>query len=366
MPAAEVTVVVPTRDRRRFLARSLSTVLAQTGVGFELVVVDDGSRDGTTEWVNSLKDNRIRVVTHPAPRGVSAARNSGIEVAQSPWIAFLDDDDLWAPTKLAQQLALVKASAPARWVCVGQVTLNGKLRIVDTASPPQIERTLVSLLAGNAIPGGGSGVLAATDLVREVGGFDPRLSLLADWDLWIRLAQESPAIAVDRPLLGYVRHAANMSWDVSQIGDEVSIFELKHADVRADLGVWLDPDLWFSWIADAQRQGGRRRQAVRADLRAARRAHSPKPLLRATVTAVSPRAWIGLRDWRTSLHISPAWREEAEQWLAPIRATSRRSGRWPRLRRLRSSSRRGVTARNRRRRHRRRRSSVGRTVTLDE
>lgn len=327
MPAAEVTVVVPTRDRRALLARSLSTVLAQIGVDLDVVVVDDGSRDGTSEWVRSLRDPRVRTVVHPHPRGVSAARNSGIDVARAGWIAFLDDDDVWAPTKLAEQIAKVEASRSARWACVGQVTLNGRLGIVDTASPPpQLDRPLLPLLASNAIPGGGSGVLAATDLVREVGCFDTRLSLLADWDLWIRLARETQPVGVDRPLLGYVRHAANMSWNVSRIGSEFEILDLKHAELRAELDVWPDTDLWLSWIADAQRQAGRRWQAIGGDLRSAGSGRTARPLFRATVTAVSPRAWIELHEWRTSRRVSPAWREEAERWLAPIRARARASG----------------------------------------
>jgi glycosyltransferase involved in cell wall biosynthesis len=322
VPAA-VTVVVPTRDRRALLEHSLGTVLDQTGVDLAVLVVDDGSNDDTAEWAARVDDSRVSVVSHATPLGVAAARNTGIERAATPWIAFLDDDDLWAPTKLAEQLAALEASPAARWACVGQVTLDEQLRLVESAAPPGgAGGVLEPLLMLNAVPGGGSGVLAATDLVRELGGFDPRLSLLADWDLWIRLAAQAPAAIVDRPLLGYVRHSANMSWDVSRIGHEFAILDVKHAELRADLGVRRDSELWSSWIAEAERRSGNRWRAIGADLRRARRARTPRPLLRAAVTAVSPRAWIELHNRRTARGIDPGWRAEAERWLAPIRARS--------------------------------------------
>lgn len=323
MTAAEVTVVIPTRDRRTFLARCLGTVLEQTGVDVEVIVVDDGSRDGTPEWIRSLADDRIRVVAHPSPRGVSAARNTGLAVATRPWVAFVDDDDLWAPSKLALQLEAIKSSEGAQWACVGQVTLNDKLRIVDAVGPPAaLDEPILPLLANNVVPGGGSGVVAALNLVRDVGGFDERLSLIADWDLWIRLAQEAPATSVNRPLLGYVRHTTNMSWDVSHIGDEFEIVEAKYADIRASLGVWPNTEAWLNWIADAQRQAGRRRPAITADAHAAIRGKSIKPIVRAVVTGVSPHAWIAVRDRRNALGVRADWKREAEQWLAPIRAAS--------------------------------------------
>ena len=322
MPAA-VTVVLPTRDRRSLLERSLGSALDQTGVELDVLVVDDGSTDDTPAWVASVDDPRVTLVTHLESRGVAAARNTGIERARTPWIAFLDDDDVWAPAKLEEQLAALHASPGARWACVGQVTLDGQLRIIASAAPPDdADRVLERLLTLNAVPGGGSGVLAATELVRELGGFDTRLSLLADWDLWIRLAAQAPAAIVDRPLLGYVRHSANMSWDVSRIGHEFAILDVKHAELRADLGVRRDSELWSSWIAEAERRSGNRWRAIGADLRRARRARTPRPLLRAAVTAVSPRAWIELHNRRTARGIDPGWRAEAERWLAPIRARS--------------------------------------------
>src|SRR5437867_10989586 len=171
-----VSVVIHTRNRRTILARGLHTVLAQHDVNLEVVVVDEASEDGTADLVRGLSDPRVELVRHDAPRGVAAARNAGLARARAPWVAFLDDDDLWAPTKLALQLAAAPAVG-ASWVCVGAVVVNEALRIVS-GTPPTNSCDVAKLLAFNVVPGGGSGLMVRTALVRSVGGFDTALSIL--------------------------------------------------------------------------------------------------------------------------------------------------------------------------------------------
>src|SRR4051794_9306561 len=107
-PAPGVTVVIPTFNRWRVLsARALPSALAQEDVDLEVVVVVDGSTDETASGLESLEDERVRVVRHARPLGLHRARNAGIAAARGEWVAFLDDDDVWAPWKLRTQLALV-------------------------------------------------------------------------------------------------------------------------------------------------------------------------------------------------------------------------------------------------------------------
>src|SRR5438128_8506232 len=98
----DVTVVVPTKDRRQVLDVALRSILAQEGVDVRVVVVDDGSSDGTAAWLADL-DPRVEVVRHDTPTGAAAARNDGLDRVTTDWGAFCDDDDVWAPTKLAKQ-----------------------------------------------------------------------------------------------------------------------------------------------------------------------------------------------------------------------------------------------------------------------
>src|SRR5918996_76049 len=106
----QASVIIPTHDRRDLLRLTLRTVLWQTGIDLEAIVVDDGSTDGTSDVVQAIGDARLRCVRHETPQGVSTARNHGMDLARGNWIAFLDDDDLWAPTKLRAQLDSATAS----------------------------------------------------------------------------------------------------------------------------------------------------------------------------------------------------------------------------------------------------------------
>ena len=114
-PGAPVGVVIPTRDRRDLLAATLDSVLAQRDVQVEVVVVDDGSRDGTADWLRSLDDPRVRVLRNETAIGTGAARNRGLHEVTADLVAFVDDDDLWAPDKLARQVAAIEATPGAGW-----------------------------------------------------------------------------------------------------------------------------------------------------------------------------------------------------------------------------------------------------------
>jgi len=181
----DVTVIIPTHNRRRLLARTLHSVLAQKDVDLEVVVVDDGGLDDTASLIESLDDARVRFVRHPKSRGVSAARNSGIERATSAWLAFVDDDDLWAPDKLCSQLGALAADPSAGWSCTGSVNIDAQCQISGWATPPRDPAVADLLLRQNWVPGGGSGVMASRDLTLEIGGFDEALSNIADWDFYI-------------------------------------------------------------------------------------------------------------------------------------------------------------------------------------
>ncbi len=101
----EVSAVVPTKDRWPLLERALRSVLAQDGVVVEAIVVDDGSTDGTRERLEAWGDPRVRYLRHERSEGVSRARNRGTEAARAPYVAFLDDDDVWAPDHLNRLLS---------------------------------------------------------------------------------------------------------------------------------------------------------------------------------------------------------------------------------------------------------------------
>jgi glycosyltransferase involved in cell wall biosynthesis len=302
----DVTVVIPTHNRAHLVGRALSSVLRQRDCAFEVVVVDDGSTDGTADMLADLRDPRTRVVRHPVARGVSAARNSGLEQARGSWVAFVDDDDLWAPTKLAEQLAAANRSAEAQWVLVGEVVIDPQLRILETRRPPN-SADLFRVLSYNLVPGGGSGTMVRTDLARRLGGFDPGLSTVADWDLWIRLFLSAPATSIPRPLVAYTRHASSMSHDVTNLREEQNVILQRYAVARREHGAHFHHAVWHLWISRMHLQSGDLRGALASAARMVRPSESVL-FAQAAIKALIRRR-----------HMRRRWKAEAAAWLQELR-----------------------------------------------
>ncbi|MFN2607330.1 MAG: glycosyltransferase family 2 protein [Acidimicrobiales bacterium] len=314
-----VSVVIPTRDRRRLVSRALRSALGQQGVEVQVVVVDDASTDGTAGHVRSLGDRRVTVVSQPEARGVAVARNIGLRRATAPWVAFLDDDDVWAPTKLSAQLQVLADNPSARWACTDAVLVDPELRIMGPQAGPQVANLADSLLARNVIPGGASAVMCATDLLDELGGFDVELSSLADWDLWIRLALVSPTVCARAPLVAYRVHPGAMAHDVDRAEADLHHIIGKYRDERAARHVELDDAFWLWYFAQLHLRAGRRWAAARCQSRLAwsHRQHRRWPLVAVGL------AWPGVqsvRDRHGGARMPPAWRDATEGWLAPLRA----------------------------------------------
>lgn len=319
----EVTVVIPTRNRLAYLAQALRSALAQEGVRLEVIVIDDGSEDGTYEYLQRIGDPRLRTIRLPESRGVSIARNRGIEAARAPWVAFLDDDDLWAPEKLAFQLRAA-GTANASWSSTGVIAFDDAASgthhpgIADSAS-------LVDLLGTNLIPTPSS-VMAATDLLRRVGGFDPGLSVLADWDLWIRLRKVTAPLFCDSPLVGYRVHVENMQRNrVRDVPSEHRYMVRKHASLLRAAHCRLGGGDYWSWRAAVYKWNGMRARAAAQYAFVGFRYRSALDLLRAIQALVDRRGPHRLTRLR-GRSPSPAWlerlRSEVDLKQSPDRAES--------------------------------------------
>ena len=209
---ARVAIVVPARNAEATIGETLDSVAHQTFADFETVVVDDGSTDRTAEIAASF-DARFRCLRE-APRGVSAARNRGVELTSAPFIAFLDADDYWDPTKLERQLEALSIR-PEAGVCYAAVTRVGPRGDV-VGSAPALEYddpTAALLLYSNIVSGSCSSAMVRRDSVRAVR-FDPRFSQCADWHYWLRLSLDTGFVAVPQPLVMYRSSGENMSSDI--------------------------------------------------------------------------------------------------------------------------------------------------------
>ena len=308
---ADVTVVIPTRDRVQLLDTTLRSALDQRGIAVEIVVVDDGSRDpGAIERLDSAQDPRVRLLRNARSHGVAVARNRGIEQASAPWVATLDDDDLWAPDKLARQLRAVRAQDRG-WAFAGTVHFLPGPRAWHVGLPADQRRIRKRLPHDNLVPAGSSNVLVARELLSSVGGFDPDLPQLADWDLWCRLLREGPPATLDDVLVAYRLHENNMVLSSgSDLRAEVDVIERRTHDLRD--GQPLDRTALHVWVATMNMRAGRRTEARRSYLRAVREGNPrlwwrvartlvPIREIRSTVLRRSPPAWPpGVEEWLTA------------------------------------------------------------------
>lgn len=209
-----VSVIVPTYNRLQLLKETVSSILSQTYTGFELIIVDNMSTDGTEAFVKAIDDKRVRYFRNPNNGVIAVNRNLGIKNAGGRFIAFCDDDDLWLKDKLETQVRYMDAN-PDIGLCFGYAedfgpsTTSGLLRFSKKESDSI--NSFESLFLGNKIA-------TLTVMVRkvcldDVGLFDenPELMALEDYDLWLRVARRYKIACVGQTLGRYRIHPASVS-----------------------------------------------------------------------------------------------------------------------------------------------------------
>jgi glycosyltransferase involved in cell wall biosynthesis len=195
----KVSVIIPTYNRAEKVVRAISSVLNQTFTDFEVIIIDDGSDDGTDEAVARLK-GPIKYLVHSANLGVSAARNTGIKHSNAPFIAFLDSDDHWLPDKLNVQMNFFETNSHSVacqteeiWIRNGRRVNPKKIHLKPSGDifEPSLKLCLVSP----------SAVMLRRSVLDEVGLFDENLPACEDYDLWLRIACRHPVHLIDEPLI---------------------------------------------------------------------------------------------------------------------------------------------------------------------
>ncbi len=278
--AAIVGVVVPMYNAEHTIAATLDSICRQTHHPLDIVVVDDGSTDGSAAIVAGwrARDNRVRLI-HQPNAGVAAARNAGAAATAAPYLAFVDADDLWAPDKVASQLALLESTGPE----VGLVycwfaSIAADDRVVSFG-PQALEEgpVLESLLAANWI-GTGSSLMMRRAAFDAVGGFDPGLRAAGaqgaeDIQLCFQVAERAEFRVVPRYLVGYRFSPNGMSRQALRMFRSLEIvlgrMAERHPDHRGRIAGHLqDARYWFSWRALA---GGQVRDFARLALEAVAR-----------------------------------------------------------------------------------------------
>jgi glycosyltransferase involved in cell wall biosynthesis len=212
-----VSVIVPVYNGAATIAGTVRSILAQTFRDFEVLVIDDGSTDGSGAIAQAvaaeLGDERLRVLTQ-TNGGQAIARNHGMAIARGEFFAFIDADDWWTPDKLAAQVAALDAHPAAALAYSWTVLVNGDRQPLGGRVEAPFSGAVHGLLLVTDFISSGSNPLVRRSAIARVGGFDPALVPSEDWDLWLRIAAEFEVICVPEPHILYRQRPASSSDDV--------------------------------------------------------------------------------------------------------------------------------------------------------
>lgn len=310
----KVSVVIPAYNAMTYLPDTLDSVLKQTFSDFEVLIIDDGSTDYIQAWIaHNAIDPRVRLIAQ-VNQGLSAARNTGIANAQGEYVAFLDADDLWEPTKLEKQVRYLNNNSVVgvvyNWISV----IDAKGKPTGRVWGGNIEGdVLTELLQRNIIDC--PSVLVRRKCFEDVGVFDRTLRSVEDWDMWIRIASRYPFAVTKESLVYYRQHASNMSknWRVMEQAFH-QVIEKSFQSVPSDLQYLRNNSLGYAnlclaWKAlqskdkDCQLANKFQQQAI---------AHYPKlrysrESFRLTLAIISLR-WLGSNFYSRLLSVAHAVR----------------------------------------------------------
>ncbi|RAM50281.1 MAG: glycosyltransferase family 2 protein [Hapalosiphonaceae cyanobacterium JJU2] len=198
----KVSVVIPAYNAMLFLPETLESVLQQTFTDFEVFIVNDGSSDNIVEWASDIGDSRVKLISQANQR-VSAARNTGIAHAQGEYIAFLDADDLWEPTKLEKQVRCLDEKPEVGLVYTWTLLVDKENNPTGRIFASHLEGNIWNELLVNDPIASGSSAMVRRICFDTVGLFDRDLAYAPDLDMWVRIALRYPVAVVKEPLLRY-------------------------------------------------------------------------------------------------------------------------------------------------------------------
>ncbi|RLA78766.1 MAG: glycosyltransferase family 2 protein [Deltaproteobacteria bacterium] len=210
----EVSVIIPTYNRKEMVQEAVESVLSQTYQDFELIVVDDGSEDGTREMIQREFPGLLTYI-YQENQGVSRARNRGIETSRGKYIAFLDSDDLWLKKKLERQVQFMQQNPEAMICYTDEIWIRRGVRV----NPKKKHAKHSGWIYPQCLPLciiSPSSVLMRRELLEEVGGFDPEFPVCEDYDLWLRVALRYPIHLIPEKLIvkrgGHPDQLSHRSW----------------------------------------------------------------------------------------------------------------------------------------------------------
>jgi glycosyltransferase involved in cell wall biosynthesis len=262
-----VTAIVPAFNSEAWIGATLDSVAAQTWPNLEILIVDDGSTDGTAAIAAAFcaGEPRARLIRKPN-QGVAAARNRGIEEAKGEWIAPIDSDDLWHPTKIEKQVkAALEAPERPGFVYCWSRTIDGDGRVTGAGPAHPARGWALRRLAYYNLVSGGSVPLLNARAVRDAGGYDEGLEAARAWGgednlLQMEIAARHPIAAVEEYLVGYRVRAGAMSSDGERMYRSWTIAMRRFGERQGAV-----PGTALRWNGARRRFGLAEARAIRGD-----------------------------------------------------------------------------------------------------
>ncbi len=210
MNTPTISVIIPVYNGERTIIETINSVQKQTFSDFELIVINDGSTDGTLRLLNEIKDSRLKVFSY-SNGGLSESRNRGITHAKGEFITFLDADDLWTDDKLELQLQALQKNPEAGVAYSWTYFMEENGEYCHTDKPLFFEGNVLANLLTNNFIASGSNPLISKQAIESVGKFDTSLPAVEDWDYWLRLAAKWQFAVVPKPQVFYRLSSSSMS-----------------------------------------------------------------------------------------------------------------------------------------------------------
>ncbi len=250
----KVSVIIPAYNAMRYLPKTLDSVLQQTFADFEVLIINDGSSDTIIEWGAKIADTRVQLITQ-SNQGVSAARNTGIALAQGEYIAFLDADDLWESTHLEKQASYLDNYPTIGVVYTWTQLIDECDRATGRIFASHANGMIWQELLEKDVISTGSSAMVRRCCLDSVGGFDTELAHAEDLELWLRIAQRYQIGVIKEPLTMYRQHPDNTTKNREKMLHGLRmVFEKAFATVPIEMlhhrnSAYASLFLGFAWLA---------------------------------------------------------------------------------------------------------------------
>ncbi len=235
----KISVIIPTYNRRHTLERAIDSVLSQTFKPFEIIIVDDGSEDGTRNWVQEAYPS-IKYIYQPN-NGVSSARNKGIRSSRGSWIALLDSDDEWMPEKLEDQFIFINENPGSLFCHTNEIWIRNGVRVNQMKKHKKYGGDIFKYCLDMCRISPSSSLIKK-EVFEDVGLFDESLTVCEDYDLWLRITANYTILFLDRPLIKkYGGHADQLS----RVPEGIEQYRIQSLEKILSMSI-LDQDQFLS------------------------------------------------------------------------------------------------------------------------